>query len=144
MRIIGYVIRGVRLLAAPWRARGHSIWHLKVCHKGSVALFRVFEHFFVLASHCFFHWLDQAHLGGWVGRRRCPPRSRVRSGPAGLGPRVGCLSGHSDVFCARLTRDTIKVTVRYRLMNHWMRQTIVDAGRRLFGAIIYLPALSKI
>ena len=89
LRIIGYVIRGVRLLAAPWRARGHSIWHLKVCHKGSVALFGVFEHFFVLASLCFFHWLDQAHLGGWVGRRRCPPRSRVRSGPAGLGPRVG-------------------------------------------------------
>merc|ERR1712029_543293 len=72
LRIIGYVIRGVRLLAAPWRASSHSIWHLKVCHKGSVALFRVFlSHFFGLASHCLFHWLDLAHLGGWVGRRRC-------------------------------------------------------------------------
>ena len=46
MRIIGYVIRGVRLLAAPWRASSQSIWHLNVYHKGSVALFNVFEHFF--------------------------------------------------------------------------------------------------
>ena len=46
MRIIGYVIRGVRLLAAPWRASSQSIWHLNVYLKGSVALFNVFEHFF--------------------------------------------------------------------------------------------------
>jgi len=46
VRIIGYVSRGVRLLAAPWRASSQSIWHLNVYHKGSVALFNVFEHFF--------------------------------------------------------------------------------------------------
>ena len=42
------------------------------------------------------------------------------------------------------TRDTIKVTVGNRLMRHWIQHTIVDAGRRLFGAIIYLHALHKI
>ena len=40
------MIRGVRLLAAPWRASSQSIWHLNVYHKESVALFNVFEHFF--------------------------------------------------------------------------------------------------
>ena len=26
--------------------------------------------------------LDLSHLGGWVDRRRCPPRARVMIGPA--------------------------------------------------------------
>ena len=105
MRIIGYVIRGVRLLAAPWRASSQSVWHLNVYHKGSVAHFNVFEHFFGFASHCLFHWLDLSHLGGWVGRRRCPPRSRARIGPAGLGPSVVGLAGHDDVFLCRLKQE---------------------------------------
>ena len=46
MRIIGYVIRGVRLLVAPWRASSQSIWHLNGYHKGSVALFQCFWNFF--------------------------------------------------------------------------------------------------
>merc|ERR1712029_381090 len=76
LRILGYVIRGVRLLAAPWRASSHSIWHLKVCHKGSVALFRVF---------CYFFWVGLSLLVplvrpgsswrmGWSPS--LPPRSR--------------------------------------------------------------------
>ena len=116
MRIIGYVIRGVRLLAAPWRASSQSIWHLNVYHKGSVALFNVFEHFLVVSSHCWFHWLDLSHLGGWVDRRRCPPRPRARIGPIGLGPKVVSLAGHHDVFQCRLKQgDTVKATTGIRL-----------------------------
>ena len=49
---MGYVIRGVRLLAAPWRASSQSIWHLNVYrknvyHKGPVAHFNVFLNIFL-------------------------------------------------------------------------------------------------
>ena len=100
--------------------------------------------FLVVSSHCWFHWLDLSHLGGWVDRRRCPPRPRARIGLAGLGPKVVSLAGHHDVFLCRLKqRDTVKVTVGNRLKRHWIQHTIVDAGRRLFGAIIYLHALHE-
>ena len=99
----------------------------------------------VVSSLCWFHWLDLSHLGGWADRRRCPPRPRARIGLAGLGPKVVSLAGHHDVFLCRLKQgDTVKVTVGNRLMRHWIQHTIVDAGRRLFGAIIYLHALHKI
>ena len=68
-------------------------------------------------------------------------RPRARIGLAGLGPKVVSLAGHHDVFLCRLKqRDTVKVTVGNRLKRHWIQHTIVDAGRRLFGAI-YLHAL---
>ena len=69
-----------------------------------VTTFSLFMHFFYESS-CCFHWLDLSHLGGWVGRRRCPPRSRVRIGLAGLGPSVVGLAGHDDVFLCRLKQE---------------------------------------
>ena len=71
-------------------------------------------------------------------------RTRVEVGLAGLGPKVVSLAGHHDVFLCRLKQgDTVKVTVGNRLKRHWIQHTIVDAGRRLFGAIIYLHALHE-
>jgi len=109
--------------------------------KGLLHFLMFLNIFLVVSSHCWFHWLDLSHLGGWVDRRRCPPRPRARIGLAGLGPKVVSLAGHHDVFLCRLKQgDTVKVTVGNRLMRHWIQHTIVDAGRRLFGAI-YLHAL---
>ena len=42
------------------------------------------------------------------------------------------------------TRDTIKVTVGNGLKRHWIQHTIVDAGRRLFGAIIIYTRFVKL
>ena len=110
--------------------------------KGLLHFLMFLNIFLVVSSHCWFHWLDLSHLGGWADRRRCPPRPRARIGLAGLGPKVVSLAGHDDVFLCRLKQgDTVKVTVGNRLKRHWIQHTIVDAGRRLFGAIIYLHAL---
>ena len=114
MRIIGYVIRGVRLLAAPWRASSQSIWHLNVYHKGSVALFHYFNVIYV--SLRWFHWLDLSHLGGWADRRRCPPRPRARIGLAGLGP--------SSLFSWTSWYISVQGKTRYSQGNYWYQTEV--------------------
>ena len=84
MKIIGYVSRGVRLLVAPWRASSQSIWHWKLVTKGLCTIFKVLMFFILLLTVS--TGFDLSHLGGWVDRRRCPPRPRARIGLAGLGP----------------------------------------------------------
>ena len=61
-----------------------SIWHWKLVTKGLSTVFNVFLIFILLLTVS--TGLDLSHLGGWVDRRRCPPRPRARIGLAGLGP----------------------------------------------------------
>ena len=61
-----------------------SIWHWKLVTKGLSTVFNVLWIFILLLTVS--TGLDLSHLGGWVDRRRCPPRPRARIGLAGLGP----------------------------------------------------------
>ena len=57
-----------------------SIWHWKLVTKSLSTVFNVFLIFILLLTVP--TGLDLSHLGGWVDRRRCPPRARVMIGLA--------------------------------------------------------------